>query len=118
MTTTSKPTPHELAERYFEAWLANDIDDLADATHDDITFHGPLAQLSGRADVLGGLKGLASVTEKIVIDKRMSSDTDVITWFTLDVEGSPGIQVANWCQVFDGRIAHIHVTFDPRPMFD
>lgn len=116
MTTTSIATPNELAERYFEAWLANDIDALAEWTHDNITFHGPLAQLSGRDEVLSGLKGLASVTEQISIDKRISSEKDVITWFTLDVQDSAGLQVANWCEVVDGRISHVHVTFDPRPM--
>lgn len=113
---TTALTPRELAEGYFDAWLAKDIDRLADTTHEDITFDGPLAQLSGRDDVLQGLTGLASVTENIDVRARLASDSEVITWFTLDVEGTSGIEVANWCEIADGRIAHIHVTFDPREM--
>lgn len=109
-------TPLELAEIYFDAWLTERFETLEQSVRDDVTFEGPLATLQGRDDVIGGLKGLASATSGIAVKKRLSSHTDVITWFTLDVKGAPGNEVVNWCEVVDGKIAHVHVTFDPRPL--
>lgn len=109
-------TPEQLAEIYFDAWLTESFETLEKSVHHDVTFAGPLATLQGRDDVIGGLKGLASATTGISVRKRLSSETDVITWFTLDVKGAPGNEVTNWCEVVDGKIAHVHVTFDPRPL--
>lgn len=107
-------TPVQLAEVYFAAWKAGDIDALRAIFADDVTFKGPLASLRGIDDVAGGLAGLAQITTDLVVHRRLADERDVITWFDLHTSIAPPTPVANWSQVSGGKITAVAVTFDPR----
>lgn len=111
-------TPNQLADSYFDAWKAGDLDTLRSILADDVEFSGPLANLKGRDDVVAGLVRLAEITSDIVIHKRFADGPDVLTWFDLHTRIAPPAPVANWSHTDDGRITRIRVTFDPRPILE
>lgn len=114
--TPAPSTPQEVAELYFDSWQQRDMSPLAAVLAADVTFDGPLASLTGRADCLDGLVGLARATTRLTVRRRLADHSDVMTWFDLAVGSSEPTPVVNWCEVADGLITHIRVTFDPRGM--
>jgi SnoaL-like domain len=115
-------TPEQLAAGYFDAWEAGDPERLRPLIADDVSFHGPLAQVQGADDYISSIDGLFGATDKIVIHRRwVDADSeagtgDVLTWFDLHVRGAPPAPVASWIHVEDGAIQRVQVTFDPRGM--
>jgi ketosteroid isomerase-like protein len=115
-------TPEQLAAGYFDAWAAGDAKRLRPLIADDVSFHGPLAEVYGADDYISAIDPLFEATEKIVIHKRWvdadpdASAGDVLTWFDLHVSGAPPTAVASWIHVEHGAIRRVQVTFDPRGM--
>lgn len=116
MTTKEHPTPAELATTYFEAWKARDETALLQILAEDCTFEGPLATLDNAADCVRGLIGMAEIITDIVVNKRLSDDNDVITWFDLHTRVAGPSATANWTHAEHGQITAIKVTFDPREL--
>lgn len=114
--STAHITPHEAAETYFACWERADFTELAGILDENVTFHGPLAELEGRDDCLAGLTGLARATTALEVQARLSDEQDVMTWFALTVEGAEPTSVVNWCHLEGGAISAIRVVFDPRAM--
>ncbi|HEY5821464.1 MAG TPA: nuclear transport factor 2 family protein [Propionibacteriaceae bacterium] len=108
-------TPAQLATIYLESWQAEDFDRLEQILSPEVTFSGPLAAVDGRENCLAGLKGMASMMTGITIDKMLSDDSDVMTWYDLHVEGAV-LPTVNWSHVENGLITAIRATFDPRPV--
>lgn len=109
-------TPIAVAERYFAAWRAKDMDAYRRLLADDADFAGPMGRAQGADDCVEGMRGLASMTADVVVHKMIDDGTDVITWFDLHTADAPPCPVANWTHVEDGKITRIRVTFDPRPL--
>lgn len=107
-------TALNLAAAYFESWQAEDFDRLEGLLHPDVTFEGPLATIAGRDDVVQGLRGLAQITDHLVIRTMQGDDRDVITWFDLHTTIADPAPTANWMRNDGERIETIRVTFDPR----
>jgi hypothetical protein len=127
-----RTTAEQLAAGYFEAWEAGDAERLRPLIADDVSFHGPLAEVHGADDYISSIQRLFGATEKIVIRRRWAdTDTDtraaaaaaavtgagdVLTWFELRVRGVEPTPVASWIHVERGAIQCVRVTFDPRGM--
>jgi hypothetical protein len=115
-------TPEQLTAGYFDAWEAGAAERLRPLIADDVSFHGPLAELYGADDYISSLDALFGATERIVIRKRWvdagsgAGAGDVLTWFDLHVAGAPPAPVASWIHVEHGAIRRVQVTFDPRGM--
>ncbi|MBO0839722.1 MAG: nuclear transport factor 2 family protein [Sciscionella sp.] len=110
-------TAIELAEAYFDMWLAKDFDAFRALIADDATFVGALGTANGADEFVAGIKSMSRITKDVVVRKRIADDTDVITWFDLHstVTEQP-IPIANWTHVVGGLITEVRVTFDPRPL--
>ena len=108
--------PVTLAETYFTAWKGKDFDTLRSILADDVTFHGPFAQLDNADDCVQGLKGMSQIVTDITVTKRFVDGDDVLTWFDLHTSVAPPVPTANWSRVSNGRISQIRVLFDPRPL--
>jgi len=107
----------ELAEEYFRAWLAADEAALAAVLSPHVTFDGPLGSAKDRDACVQGLLGMrSSVVSDLVVQTRVASDHDVLTWFDLHSEVAPPTATVNWSHVSDGLIDEIRVTFDPRAL--
>jgi hypothetical protein len=59
---------------------------------------------------------MSQIMTDIVVRKRLADDTDAITWFDLHTSVAPPVPTANWSHVEDGKITHIRVAFDARPL--
>jgi len=106
----------EIAERYFAAWRANDLDAYRALLADDADFAGPMGVAHGADECVEGMRGLAGMTTDVVVHQMQGDDTDVITWFDLHTAAAPACPVANWTHVENGKITRIRVAFDPRPL--
>lgn len=106
--------PKTIAAAYFTAWEAADVEQLRTILAEDVSFRGPLAQVEGADAYADSIRGLFTATEKIVVHKAWVDGDDVLTWFDLHMPGAPPTPVAQWCQVHDGKVKRVQVTFDPR----
>lgn len=111
--------PKEIAEKYFDYWKHGDFDGLRSIVADHVTFTGPMGTASGADDYVAQLAGFAQRLDDITVDKMLSDDRDVLTWFNLHPKGGGGpVPVVNWCHVEDDRVQRVRVTFDPRPLLN
>jgi hypothetical protein len=108
--------PETLAATYFLAWQNREFDTLREILADDVSFHGALGTCANAEECLAGLRGMAQILDRIVIQKTFVAGDDILTWYDLHTTGAPPMPTANWMHVEHGRIAAIRVTFDPRPM--
>lgn len=113
MSSNENSTRHA-AETYVASWRDKDFTRFRTVLADDVTFSGPLAQLSGIDDVAKGMEGLGQITTDVVVRRMVVDGADVITWFDLHTRIADPTPVANWSHVEDGKITRIQVTFDPR----
>lgn len=109
-------TASSMADRYFQAWRAKDLDAYRALLADDADFTGPMGHADGADACVEGMRGLASITTDVVVQQMQGDDTDVLTWFELHTADAPPVPVTNWTHVEDGKITRIRVTFDPRPL--
>ena len=106
-----------LAATYFRAWQDKDFRLYRSVLAEDATFDGPMGQARNADECVQGLRGLSQITTGIVIRRVFVDGDDVTTWFELHTSVTPEpLLVANWSHVRDGKIAAIHVAFDPRPL--
>ena len=105
-----------VGQTYFTAWLGKDWDTLRSILADDVTFDGPLANLTDADTCVQGLKGLREIITDIEIKKVFVSGEDVLTWFNLHTSVADPAPTANWSHVENGKITAINVTFDPRQL--
>jgi ketosteroid isomerase-like protein len=106
--------PTTIAAGYFAAWQAADVERLRAILAEDVSFHGPLAQLQGADAYADSIRGLFEATENLTVRKVWADGGDVLTWFDLQMPGAPPTPVAQWCHVQDGKVTNVQVTFDPR----
>ena len=114
--TTDENRTRRAAETYLASWRDKDFARFRTILADDVTFRGPLAELSGIDDVAKGIEGLGQITSDIVVQRMLVDGPDVITWFDLHTTVADPTPVANWSHVEDGKITQIRVTFDPRDL--
>lgn len=111
-----KTSSAELAAGYFEAWDQNDTAALRELLADDVSFFGPLAQVTGADEYTRSIKRLFESTTALTVRHRWVDGADVATWFDLTVGAADPTPVASWIHVENGKIARVQVTFDPRGM--
>ncbi|MDQ6637918.1 MAG: nuclear transport factor 2 family protein [Candidatus Dormibacteraeota bacterium] len=105
-----------LAGIYFSAWKAKDFDRLRSILADDLSFVGPLAQLTGAEACRQGIESLSRIVTDIVVHKTFVDGPDVLTWFDLHTTVAPPCATANWSHVENGKITAVRVTFDARAL--
>jgi ketosteroid isomerase-like protein len=114
--TGSESTPSHIAAAYFDAWKANDIEQVRPLLAENVDFVGALGATQGLDDTLKGLGGMFATTEQVEVVHRWVDGPDVLTWFELRTGRTGPMAIVNWSHVEGGRITRIRVTFDPRPM--
>jgi hypothetical protein len=103
-----------LARAYFDAWESGDAERLRPILANDVSFHGPLAEVHGVGEYVDAIRGLFAGTERLMIHHRWADGDDALTWFDMHLPGAPPAPVASWIHVRGGRIDSVQVTFDPR----
>ena len=83
---------------------------------DDLSFRGPIGDFEDADRLIGALKKLQSVIERVDIKKIFADGNDVCVLFDLVTKTPAGdALVAEWYRVEDGRIAMMRAMFDARP---
>lgn len=103
-------------DAYFQTWRARDFAAFRANLADDVTFQGPMATVEGADACAAGIEGMTQALDDVVVTKVFVDGADATTWFELHTKGGDVLPVANWSHVTGGKVDHIRVTFDPRPL--
>jgi hypothetical protein len=96
-------SPRSVANAWFDAWTANDIERVRPLLHADVDFVGALGKTHRVAEALSGLAGMFAMTRKVGVIHRWVDGPDVLTWFELRAATAGSMSIVNWSQVEDGR---------------
>jgi hypothetical protein len=103
-------------QEYFAAWRRGDAEHLTTLLADDVSASGPLATVHGANEHVASLVRSAARFRDIAVDQMLSDGLHVLSWFRFELLDGSTVRAANRCEVVDGVITRIEVTFDPRPL--
>lgn len=86
---------------------------------DDIIFQGPLFKASGKEEFIPGFMRWIQTKKSYKAGKEFVDGNSVASFYEISVETPAGIVTldsADMIEVRDGKIASIHVYFDPREL--
>lgn len=115
MTT---PNARDVVDRYFIALRARDFAAIRPLLHDDVTFKGALGSTDGAEEYVSGLEGMMAGMTNVERRVVFAEGEDVCQVYDLTLATPPvTLPIAQWLKVRAGKIAQVHVYFDPRPLF-
>src|SRR5205085_11387787 len=97
-------SPQSVANAYFDAWKANDIERVRPLLHADVDFVGALGKTHGVAETLSGLSGMFAMTRQVEVIHRWIDGPDGLTWFELRTATAGQMAIGNCSHVEDGRL--------------
>ncbi len=103
------------AEKYLAAFGAGDIATLNDLVSDDITFEGPMVQLSGREPFMQAMTGLAKTwkSDHEHIRAVENGENAVLLYdFVMTEPIGQTVRMTEWYRVRNGKIDEIRLLFD------
>jgi len=103
-----------LVQSYFAAWRDGDVERLTTLLDDQVTASGPLATVQGAHEHAASLVRSLVIFREVVVDQILSDGRFVVSWFRFELLSGHSVRAANRCEVIDGLIASVQVTFDPR----
>jgi ketosteroid isomerase-like protein len=106
----------QLVQEYFAAWRRGDAERLATLLDDRVSASGPLATVHNAREHAASLAQSARMFRDIAVDQILADETQVLSWFRLELTDGSSVRAANRCEVSDGLIKGIEITFDPRPL--
>jgi ketosteroid isomerase-like protein len=107
--------PAEIVERYFAAWTSGDFATARTLLCDDLAFVGPFDTFDNADDLIGALRGLASVVTGAERRGLIAEGDDVCVIYDLHTQPIERSAIAEWFRVRDGKIASLEAFFDARP---
>jgi hypothetical protein len=105
-----------VVREYFAAWRRGDAERLRALLDDQVSATGPLATVHGAQEHAASLVRARAMFRDIAVDHVLSDGRFVISWFRFQLLGEGEVRAANRCEVMDGHITVVEVTFDPRPL--
>jgi hypothetical protein len=105
-----------IVQEYFAAWRRGDLERLTTLLHERVSASGPLATVHGAHQHATSLVRSLVIFRDIAVDQMLSDGRFVIAWFRFELLGGSTVRAANRCEVVDGLIHTVEVTFDPRPL--
>jgi ketosteroid isomerase-like protein len=91
---------------------------LAELVTDDVTFEGPLFQATCATEFLQGMKKWIQVPKTYHIHKQFVTENETCSIYSVEVVSPAGeqirIEMADWIELRDGKVARERVYFDPR----
>lgn len=105
-----------VVREYFAAWRRGDAKLLEALLDDHVLATGPLATVRGAHEHAASLVRSSRMFRDIAVDQVTFDGAYVLTWFRFELRSGSTVPAANRCQVADGVITEIEVTFDPRPL--
>jgi hypothetical protein len=110
-------TPKEIAKQYLEALDAKDYTRARAYLADDLSFSGPIDTFDNAEALIGALKKLGTVLEKIEIETLLGDGNRVglLCVMTMKPPAPRTSFVSEWYRVEGNKITAIRVLFDARP---
>ena len=105
-----------VVQEYFAAWRRGDAEQLETLLDDHVSACGPLATVHGAPEHAASLARSSRMFRDIAVDQIVSDGAYVLSWFRFELRSGSTVRAANRCEVADGVITRIEVTFDPRPL--
>ena len=105
-----------IVREYFAAWRRGDAAHLETLLDDHVSASGPLATVHGPREHAASLARSSRMFRDIAVDQILSDGPDLLSWFRFELRNGSTVRAANRCEVADGLITSIEVTFDPRPL--
>jgi hypothetical protein len=105
-----------VVQEYFAAWRRGDAGLLETLLDEHVLASGPLAAVRGAHEHAASLVRSSRMFRDIAVEQVAFDGAHVLTWFRFELRNGSTVQAANRCEVADGVITRIDVTFDPRPL--
>lgn len=109
-------SPMQIVHEGFGGGMASGTDSWKEFITDDITFTGPAAQVSGKADFIKLNEGFMSMVRGARMIKAVEVDNFVITQVEIDVAMPSGktitLDMSEWYETKAGKIRSIKVYYD------
>jgi hypothetical protein len=106
----------ELAESYYTAMNNKDLSSMGKCLHDNISFLGPLAEITGKDAVLTAVSNLLPLFKAVTIRAKFSSDDKVMVAYDLDCTVPIGVlRIAALLTFENDLISRMELFFDARP---
>jgi ketosteroid isomerase-like protein len=107
--------PGVVAEAFFDAWTAKDLDRARSFLHDDVSFEGPIDSFTDADSYIASLRQLSGIVTGAEKQKVFVDGDDVCVIYDLETAPVPSSRTCEWYRVRDGKIESVSVVFDARP---
>lgn len=97
---------------FLKALNDNDYEGAGEFMDEYVRFEGVLGSVTGRDEYIAQM---AKMKLRYDVKKLLYDDENVSVLYEIDMGGKP-VLTTGWYEVQDGRITHIRVIFDPRPV--
>lgn len=97
---------------FLKALNNNDFEGAAEFMDENVRFEGVLGTVEGRDEYLSQM---AKMKFRYDVKKLLYDEDNVSVLYEIDMGGKT-VLTAGWYEVRDGKITHIRVIFDPRPV--
>jgi hypothetical protein len=117
-TTTSAPAAVAVAQAYFQAWSAHDVESAMLLVDPQIVCLAPAGRIEGREAFRAFMGPFVDSVERTALVARYGDDSMAVTVYDTDtrvVHDAPG---AECVRVRDGRIVWMRIIFDRLPFRD
>lgn len=105
------------AVAYYQAMNRKDLSVIEKYLHPEVRLIGPLADITGKGEVLNSVKHFLTIFNKLTIRAQCGAENQVMLAYDLDCPSLIGIlQAAVLISFRDDLISRIELFFDPRPV--
>ena len=107
-----------IVNKYFDILATKTGEGLESLVTDDVTFAGPFFQATGSTQFVGGMQKWVQVPKTYRMQKQFVAGNDTCSIYTVEVVSPSGkkvsVDMADWIELRDDKIAKERVYFDPR----
>ena len=105
-----------VATNYYHEMLQKNFDAMASYLHQDVTFIGPLAEMSGKAAVVSAAKNLSQILGDIKIRAKLASGNQIMFAYDFMFPEPIGkLRAAVLMEFTNQLISKIELFYDGRP---
>lgn len=97
---------------FLKALNENDFDGAAELMDENVRFEGVLGSVDGRKEYVNQM---AKMKLRYNVQKLLYDEDSVSVLYEINMGGN-NVLTSGWYEVHDGKITHIRVIFDPRPV--
>lgn len=97
---------------FLRALNESDFEGAGELMDENVRFEGVLGSVEGRDEYM---RQMAKMKLRYHVEKLLYDEDSVSVLYEIDM-GGKNVLTSGWYEVRDGKITHIRVIFDPRPV--